>query len=218
MAAHTEITSFDGLAGSIDCALDWPDTTPTGWALILHPNPAQGGTRENKVVTTISRACVQAGLLAVRPNFRGIGLSGGQFDEGRGERADMAALVEQFKTRYPEVYAGKWVLGGFSFGTSIGLQLYADWEKSDQHLPDMVIMAGSAALRFNKQDTRIAVRAPDDALIVHGENDDVVPLEEVMRWARPIDMPVVVIPDAGHFFHGKLLILRQLVQTRLKSL
>lgn len=214
MAAHTEITTFEGLAGPIDCALDWPETTPNGWALVLHPNPAQGGTRDNKVVTTIARACVQQGLLAVRPNFRGIGLSGGHFDEGKGERLDMAALEGQFNTRYPEISAGAWVLGGFSFGTSIGLQLYADWKKNGQRLPDMVIMAGSAALRFNHQTTL----APDDALIIHGENDDVVPLEEVMRWARPIDMPVVVVPNAGHFFHGKLLILRQLVQTRLKSL
>lgn len=214
MTAHTEITTFDGLAGPIDCALDWPETTPTGWALVLHPNPAQGGTRDNKVVTTIARACAQEGLLAVRPNFRGVGLSGGQFDEGKGEWLDMAALVAQFNTRYPSVCAGDWVLGGFSFGTSIGLQLYAEWGKNGQRLPNMVIMAGSAALRFNHQ----TARAPEDALIIHGENDDVVPLDEVMRWARPIDMPVVVIPNAGHFFHGKLLILRQLVQTRLKSL
>ncbi len=214
MAAHTEVTTFEGLAGDIDCALDWPESPPIGWALVLHPNPSQGGTRDNKVVTTIARACVQHGLLAVRPNFRGIGESAGEFDEGRGEWADMAALVEQFSQRYPEAFAGRWVLSGFSFGTSIALQLYAEWQKKSQRVPDSVILAGSAALRFNHKETAV----PDDALIIHGENDDVVALEEVMRWARPIDMPVVVIPNAGHFFHGKLLILRQLVQTRLKSL
>jgi alpha/beta superfamily hydrolase len=93
MSAHTETTTFDGLAGVIDCALDWPDSAPTGWALILHPNPSQGGTRDNKVVTTLARACVQQGLLAIRPNFRGIGTSGGTFDHGKGELQDMAALV-----------------------------------------------------------------------------------------------------------------------------
>ena len=82
MPAHTETSSFDGLAGVIDCALDWPDGVPNGWALILHPNPSQGGTRDNKVVTTLARACVQQGLLAIRPNFRGIGTSGGTFDHG----------------------------------------------------------------------------------------------------------------------------------------
>ena len=145
MAAHTETTTFEGLAGDIDCALDWPDSPPTGWALVLHPNPTQGGTRDNKVVTTIARACVQHGLLAVRPNFRGIGESAGEFDEGRGEWSDMAALVEQFAQRYPEAFAGRWVLSGFSFGTSIALQLYADWQNSSQRVPDTACAASSTA-------------------------------------------------------------------------
>jgi len=214
MPAHTENTSFDGLAGIIDCAMDWPEGAPTGWALILHPNPSQGGTRDNKVVTTLARACVQQGLVALRPNFRGIGASGGSFDHGKGELQDMAALVEQFRVRYPEIAAKPWVLGGFSFGTSIGVQLYAQWEKLGKNLPNIVILTGSAALRFRHSDAK----APEDALIIHGELDEVVPLAEVMEWARPIGMPVVVIPEAGHFFHGKLLVLRQLVQTRLKAL
>lgn len=211
---QTEITTFEGAAGVIDCAIDWPVDEPVGWALVLHPNPSQGGTRDNKVVTTIARACVQRGLVAVRPNFRGIGDSAGSFDEGRGETEDMALLVQQFQKRYPDLVAGLWVLAGFSFGTCIGAQLYARLKQGGEALPQLVIWAGSAVLRFKHG----PVDAPADALIVHGENDDVVSLEEVMRWARPIDMPVVVVPNAGHFFHGKLLILRELVQTRLKSL
>ena len=214
MPAYTETTTFDGLAGVIDCALDWPEGAPTGWALVLHPNPSQGGTRDNKVVTTIARACVQHGLLAIRPNFRGIGSSGGVFDHGKGELLDMAALVEQFRVRYPEIAAMPWVLGGFSFGTSIAVQLYAKWDRLQKNLPNIVVLTGSAALRFRHSD----VKAPEDALVIHGEVDEVVPLSEVMDWARPLGMPVVVIPEAGHFFHGKLLILRQLVQTRLQAL
>ena len=215
---RTETVTFEGETGVIDCAMDWPDQTPMGWALVLHPNPAQGGTRDNKVVTTIARACVQHGLVAVRPNFRGIGQSAGAFDEGRGETEDMVRLVEQFETQYPALAAGAWVLGGFSFGTCVGAQLYARLQAREQtqaqRLPQMVIWAGSAVLRFQHGD----VAAPSDALVIHGENDDVVSLEEVMRWARPIDMPVVVVPNTGHFFHGKLLILRELVQMRLKCL
>jgi hypothetical protein len=214
MPAYTETTTFDGLAGVIDCALDWPEGAPTGWALVLHPNPAQGGTRDNKVVTTIARACVQRGLLAIRPNFRGIGSSGGTFDHGKGELLDMAALVEQFRVRYPEIAAMPWVLGGFSFGTSIAVQLYAQWDRLGKNLPNIVMLTGSAAMRFRHSE----VKAPEDALVIHGEVDEVVPLSEVMDWARPLGMPVVVIPEAGHFFHGKLLILRQLVQTRLQAL
>ena len=214
MPAYTETTTFDGLAGVIDCALDWPEGAPTGWALVLHPNPSQGGTRDNKVVTTIARACVQHGLLALRPNFRGIGSSGGTFDHGKGELLDMAALVAQFRVRYPEIAAMPWVLAGFSFGTSIAVQLYAKWDRLEKNLPNIVVLTGSAALRFRHSD----VKAPEDALVIHGEVDEVVPLSEVMDWARPLGMPVVVIPEAGHFFHGKLLVLRQLVQTRLRAL
>lgn len=214
MLAYTETTTFDGLAGVIDCALDWPEGAPTGWALILHPNPSQGGTRDNKVVTTIARACVQHGLLTIRPNFRGIGDSGGVFDHGKGELLDMAALVEQFRVRYPEIAALPWMLGGFSFGTSIAVQLYAKWDRLQKNLPKIVVLAGLAAMRFRHSE----VKAPEDALVIHGEVDEVVPLSEVMDWARPLGMPVVVIPEAGHFFHGKLLILRQLVQTRLHAL
>ncbi len=214
MPAYTETTTFDGLAGVIDCALDWPEGAPTGWALVLHPNPSQGGTRDNKVVTTIARACVQHGLLAIRPNFRGIGSSGGAFDHGKGELLDMAALVEQYRVRYPGIAAMPWVLGGFSFGTSIAVQLYAKWDRLEKNLPNIVVLTGSAALRFRHSD----VKAPEDALVIHGEIDEVVPLSEVMDWARPLGMPVVVIPEAGHFFHGKLLVLRQLVQTRLQAL
>ena len=214
MPPRTETISFDGLAGLSDCALDWPEGEPTGWALVLHPNPAQGGTRDNKVVTTIARACVQQGLVALRPNFRGIGSSGGVFDHGKGELLDMAALVEQFRVRYPEVASLPWVLGGFSFGTSIAVQLYAKWERLEKNLPNIVVLAGSAAMRFRHSE----VKAPEDALVIHGEVDEVVPLSEVMDWARPLGMPIVVIPEAGHFFHGKLLILRQLVQTRLQAL
>ncbi len=214
MSSRSESVQFESAVGVIDCALDWPEGEPRGWALVLHPNPAQGGTRDNKVVTTIARACVQHGLVALRPNFRGIGASAGTFDEGKGETDDMQALVEQFTKRYRALADAPWVLGGFSFGTCIGAQLYARWQQAQQRLPDMVIWAGSAVLRFRHGD----VAAPTDALVIHGENDDVVALEEVMQWARPIDMPVVVVPNTGHFFHGKLLILRELIQARLKCL
>lgn len=216
MESRPRTIVFEGMAGKIDCALDWPEKgqDPIGWALVLHPNPAEGGTRDNKVITTISRACAQYGLLAVRPNFRGIGESEGEFDRGLGETQDMRLLVDQMQVRFPKITAGTWVLAGFSFGTSVGVQLYGLRAQGGERLPDDVIWAGSAALRFRHYDGPV----PEDALIVHGEEDDVVPIEEVMRWSREHDLPVVVMPNAGHFFHGKLLILRNLVQQRLRAL
>ena len=205
---------YEGQAGAVDCVIDWPDGTPRGWALVLHPHPVQGGTRDNKVVTTISRSCAEHGLVAVRPNFRGVGESDGEFDNGIGETADMAAVVQQFSSAHPDIAAGKWVLGGFSFGTSVAAQLYSELAEQGHKVPDAVILAGAAVERFKFRD----ITLPDDTLLIHGETDDVVPLSETLDYARTADLPVVVIPDAGHFFHARLIVLRRLLEQRLKSL
>jgi alpha/beta superfamily hydrolase len=211
MTARTEITAFDGLAGRIDCAVDWPADTPRGWALILHPHPLHEGTRDNKVVTTMARACVQEGLVALRPDFRGVRASEGGFDKAVGETADMKELVGQWLRRQPELAGSPWVLAGFSFGTAVAAQLEATLAEADMPRPAALILAGAAVWRFKFRDLTL----PDDTLIVHGEQDEVVPLPELLNWAREPAVPVVVIPGASHFFHGKLLLLKQLVLARL---
>jgi len=204
-----------GPAGPIDCALDWPDAgqfaTPRGWALVLHPHPLHGGTRDNKVVTTIARVCTAHGLVAVRPNFRGVGQSAGTFDAARGETDDMRALVAQFGERYPELAAGRWVLAGFSFGTAVAAQVYAALAEDNMRLPDNLILAGSAVGRFQHR----AVRLPAQTLMVHGGRDEVVPLQETLDWAADQPVTVSVIPGASHFFHGQLLALRDVVAARI---
>ncbi len=214
MVVRAEKVVFEGEVGDIDCALDWPEGEPRGWALVLHPHPLHGGARDNKVVTTIARACTIHGLVAVRPNFRGVGSSAGEFDQARGETADMRALVEQFRQAYPDAAAGKWALAGFSFGTSVAAQLYGLQQQAGDVLPDAVLLAGSAVKRFQFRDIAI----PEDTWLVHGEHDEVVPLAEAMDFAREHALPMIVVPEGGHFFHGKLLVLRQLVQQRLASL
>lgn len=213
MSARTEILTFTGEAGRIDCAVDWPAEQPRGWALVLHPHSLQGGARDNKVVTTISRACVQHGLVAVRPDFRGVGHSEGQFDKARGETQDMLALVDQVRQQFPEWAAAPWVLAGFSFGTAVAARTYAGLAAAgDTALPAALMLMGAAVQRFQEQEVEI----PADTLMVHGEQDEVVPLTETLDWARPRGVPIVVVPGATHFFHGKLLVLRALVQARLK--
>lgn len=211
MSARTEIVQFNGLAGPIDCAVDWPDGAPRGWALVLHPHPLHEGTRDNKVVTTIARACVQQGLVSLRPDFRGVRASAGEFDKARGETEDMRELVAQWLEREPGLAAAPWALAGFSFGTAVAAQLDAALADSGMARPSALVLAGAAVWRFQFRD----VALPDDTLIVHGEQDEVVPLVELFDWTRDRSVPVVVIPGATHFFHGKLLLLRQLVLTRL---
>jgi len=205
---------FQGEAGDVSCIIDWPVGEPRGWTLVLHPHPLQGGTRENKIVTTLARASVQQSMVAVRPNFRGVGASAGQFDHGVGETADVLALITQFRAAWPEVAARKWLLGGFSFGTSVAAQAYSALAQDGQVLPDLVVLVGSAVQRFRFRD----VTLPANALLIHGDDDDVVPLAETLDFARAADLPVVVVPKAGHFFHGRLGILKQLVSQRLALL
>ncbi|HTK00625.1 MAG TPA: alpha/beta hydrolase [Bordetella sp.] len=211
MSAHTEILEFNGLAGRIDCAVDWPDGAPRGWALVLHPHPLHEGTRDNKVVTTIARACTQQGLVALRPDFRGVRASAGTFDKAQGETADMRELVAQWLEQHPELAGMPWVLAGFSFGTAVAAQLEGTLAELGMARPAALMLAGAAVWRFQFRD----VALPDDTLIVHGEQDEVVPLQELLDWTRDRSVPVVVIPGATHFFHGKLLLLRELVLARL---
>lgn len=214
MPASSETITFTGQAGVIDCALDIPDggmAGAIGWALVLHPHPLFGGTRDNKVVTTLSRACVQEGYVTVRPNFRGIGKSEGVFDNGLGEALDMADLVDQFRERHPALAGGRFALAGFSFGSAVASQVFAACgPDSPRGLPVSALMLlGTAASRFQ------VATVPEDTLVIHGEQDDTVPLSSVMDWARPQSLPVTVIPGAGHFFHGNLTIVKRLVLAHL---
>lgn len=209
----TQIMQFQGQAGVIDCAVDMPSIEIKGWALILHPHPLFDGTRDNKVITTLARLCNQLGLIAVRPNFRGVGQSAGEFDQARGETQDMYLLTQQFRQQFPECAGGRFVLAGFSFGTAVASQLYSllceQLASGDTAvvLPDSLVLSGVAAWRFQWREMTL----PEHTFVVHGESDDVVPLSEVFDWARPLALPVVVIPGASHFFHGKLVLLKQLV-------
>ncbi|AHV92602.1 alpha/beta hydrolase [Bordetella holmesii] len=211
MLAHTDILAFTGEAGRIECAVDYPDGDPKGWALVLHPHPLHGGARDNKVVTTIGRACTSAGLVVVRPNFRGVGASQGEFDSAVGETADMLGLIPQIREALPGLANAPWVLGGFSFGTAVAAQVYATLAEQ-QASPAALMLMGPAVGRFQFRE----VELPEETLLVHGEIDEVVPLAEAMDWARPRNLPIVVIPGASHFFHGKLITLRNLVAQRLK--
>jgi len=213
MTAHAKTETYTGQAGIIDCALDWPADTPSGWALILHPHPLHGGTRDNKVVTTIARACVAQGLLAVRPSFRGVGQSAGEFDLARGETGDMLALVEQFSARHAQIAAGSWLLAGFSFGSAVAAQVYADLSDSGARLPSHLCLVGPAVGRFQFRE----VRLPANTLLIHGEDDEVVPLQEARDWLADQAATLTVVPGASHFFHGKLMVLRDLINARIAA-
>lgn len=206
MNTHTERLTLSGAAGAIEAVRD-AAAQPRGVAVIAHPHPLFGGTMDNKVVQTLARAFVQCGVTAVRFNFRGVGASAGVHDEGRGELQDLLAVVEQVA---PE---GPLALAGFSFGAFVTSHaLAALWP---QGRVERVVLVGTAASRFTV--APVPPEAHLRTLVVHGEQDDTVPLSAVMDWARPQILPVTVIPAGGHFFHGQLPLLKNLVARHLTA-
>jgi uncharacterized protein len=210
MNAHTEKLQLAGGAGVIEALRDQPDaaTTPRGAAIITHPHPLFGGTMDNKVVQTLARACVQAGWTAVRFNFRGVGASSGGYDEGRAEADDLRQVIEQTSASGTPL-----CLAGFSFGTFVASQVIA-WAAQRNGL-EKIIFVGTAASRFSV--APIAPALHGRTLVVHGEQDDTVPLASVMDWARPQQLPVTVVPGGGHFFHGQLPLLKSLALRHLMA-
>lgn len=207
MNAQTEHLLQDGPAGALELAIDRPAGEAQGTAVIAHPHPLHGGTLSNKVVQTLARACVLAGWTAVRFNFRGVGRSEGAYDEGRGECEDLLAVVAQ------QAPAGPLCLAGFSFGAFVTSHAVAHLHATREIR--QVVLVGTAASRFT-----VAALPPElhlRSLVIHGEQDDTVPLSAAMDWARPQNLPVLVVPAGGHFFHGQLPLLRDLVLRHLRA-
>jgi alpha/beta superfamily hydrolase len=198
MNSHTQYFFISGAVGQLQCALDLPDESqfaaPRGIALVAHPHPLYGGTMDNKVAQTLARTFVALGYATARMNFRGVGESAGVHDEGRGETDDMEILLAEMQQRYPGVPVA---LSGFSFGTFVQAQLQ---QRLVQHgtPAERLALVGTAAGKWAMPDV------PANTILIHGESDDTIPLIDVFDWARPQDLPVIVIPGSGHFFHRKL--------------
>jgi uncharacterized protein len=197
MRASTRREFIAGPAGRIECAVDKPDGPAKGTALVAHPHPLFGGTLDNKVVQTLARAFVELGYETWRPNFRGVGETEGMHDEGRGELEDLEAVLKSIQTE-------TFILAGFSFGASLAAKL------AERAKPEWLVLVGVGLTRI------MAPPVPPGTLVIHGESDDTVPLAAVLDWARPQELPVVVVPGADHFFHRKLHILRALVERNAK--
>ena len=197
MRPSTRREFIAGPAGRIECAVDSPEGAARGVALIAHPHPLFGGTLDNKVVQTLARAFVDLGYAAWRPNFRGVGDTEGVHDEGRGELEDLRTILRRLEP-------AKLVLAGFSFGASLQARLAQEVE------PEWLVLIGVGITRLE------APTVPEGTLVIHGENDDTVPLAAVLDWARPQDLPVVVVPGADHFFHRKLQVIRRIVQANAR--
>ncbi len=205
----TESALLRGAAGAIDVLIDAPATV-RGIALVCHPHPLYGGANTNKVAHTLARSYRDLGYVAIRPNFRGVGKSEGEHDHGEGETEDMLSVLAWAQSRWGGMPLA---LGGFSFGGFVQTRV-ANRLGEGIAPPRQLILVGTATGSSTDgarhYDTpRLPKTIP--TLVIHGENDETVALENVLEWARPQDLPVTVVPGADHFFHGKLHVIREII-------
>ncbi|AJG17756.1 alpha/beta hydrolase [Cupriavidus basilensis] len=208
MNAHTQVLTVAGPVGAIDVSVDLPQAgAPRGLALVAHPHPLFGGTKDNKVAQTLARSFVQLGYATVRPNFRGVGGTAGSHDNGVGEQDDLLAVIGWMRTQSqwsPDAATLPLALAGFSFGSFVASHVARRLAEAGTPAQRLA-MVGTAASRWE------VANVPADTIVIHGEQDDTVPLASVFDWARPQELPVIVIPGADHFFHRKLHLIKQLV-------
>jgi uncharacterized protein len=212
MLGRPESVLLPGPAGALEVVVEVPDVGSAGplrgWAVVAHPHPLMGGTLDNKVAHTMARALVASGWAAIRFNFRGVGRSEGQWDEGRGEIDDMLAVHRAYQ--YDERWASlPWALAGFSFGGHVANQAAARLNTQGA--------LGNSLLLVSPSVGNFATDAPVwPALVVQGDEDEVVPMSAVLAWAKPFTQVVTVVPGAGHFFHGHLGVLKQVVMRHVQ--
>ena len=197
-----------GPAGKLEVLVDTPDGTPRGVAVVAHPHPSQGGTAEHKIPQLLARALQAHGFLTLRPNYRGVGQSEGEYDEGNGETDDVLAVIRHVQAEHAALPLA---LAGFSFGAFIQTRAAERLVAANEPIAHLILtgMPAGALSETLSYDTPVV---PANALIVHGESDERVPLANVFNWARPQELPVVVLPGAGHFFTGKLQGLKRVVE------
>jgi hypothetical protein len=198
-----------GPAGDIEALVEIPAEggAPQRFGVVCHPHPLYGGTLDNKVVYTLARAFVELGVPSIRFNFRGVGGSAGQYDEGRGETADALAVVAYGRERWPGT--SLW-LAGFSFGGAVAVRAAA------QSSPEKLVTVAPGITRV-AMDGAASPACP--WLIVQGDADDVIEPTAVRDWAnQQSPAPTLrLLTGAGHFFHGRLHELRQVVLDFLTS-
>ncbi|MGB7541275.1 MAG: alpha/beta hydrolase [Burkholderiales bacterium] len=187
---------------SHDAARDRIHDAARGVALIAHPHPLHGGTLDNKVVQTLAKTFVELGYVALRPNFRGVGASEGAYDEGNGETEDMLRVAAYARESCGDLPL---VLAGFSFGAFVQTRV------AKRLQPQRMVLVGLAVGRFH------AETVAADTLVIHGELDQTVPLAGIFDWARPQELPIVVIPGADHFFHRRLHLIKSIVKSQWRS-
>ncbi len=202
---------IQGPVGQLEALLlEVPD--PRGVALLCHPNPVQGGTMLNKVVSTLQRTARDAGLVTLRFNYRGVGASAGSHDMGTGEVDDAQAAAAWLRAKHPDLPL---TLLGFSFGGFVAASLGGRLEAQGEQLKHLFMVA-PAVMRLGDQDQ---VPLQGELTLIQPETDEVIDPQLVYDWSGKLQRPheLLKVAECGHFFHGKLTDLKDLILPRLSN-
>ncbi|GIU82599.1 MAG: alpha/beta fold hydrolase [Acidobacteria bacterium] len=189
--------------GKLEAILKEPSVTPKGKSLVAHPHPLGGGTMHNKVVFRTAAGLTDAGFITLRFNFRGVGLSTGTHDEGRGEKEDVITALNYLTEKYPE---GETIFAGFSFGSRFGLEAVLEDKRVSR-----LISIGSPV---DKYDYSFLYNCKKPILFIHGDKDEFGSLENLRKLYDRLDCgkELVVFENCGHFFDNHLQQLKKVVQ------
>jgi alpha/beta superfamily hydrolase len=210
----SDTANFAGPAGNIEVLIDAPPGKIHGIAIVAHPHPLAGGNALHKIPQGLARLFQRHGWLAVRPNFRGVGASEGVHDAGHGETEDVLTLIDALRRDHS---GAPLALAGFSFGAFV--QARAARRLADAGTPpSCTVLVGIPAGTVTTERTYDTPAVPPDTLVIHGEADPIVPLASVLDWARPQQLPVVVMPGANHFLTGQFTRFAAIVERHLASL
>lgn len=198
---------FHGKAGKLEAVFVKPPSSDGRYiALLGHPHSLQGGTMNNKVVTTLARTFKELGIPSIRFNFRGVGQSSGEYDAGVGESDDLLLLALACEREFPGV---KIIFAGFSFGS------YVTYRAAAQHSHALLISIAPAVHHYDYAEFS---PPPSPWIILQGDADEVVPIASVRSFVAQLPVVYLEFPETGHFFHGKLIDLKssliQLIQTQ----
>jgi len=197
---------LEGPDGKIEVFVETLDDR-RGIALIAHPHPLFGGTADNKVVTTLAKTFRDKACITLRPNFRGVGASEGEHDHGGKETDDLLAVAAWARQKFGPLPL---YLVGFSFGAYVITRLAKVLAELGQPA-ERLVLVGTAAGFVEGARSYVTEAVTLDTLVIHGSADTTVPLANVLAWAEPLEIPVIVIPGAEHFFHRKLHLIRDVI-------
>ena len=200
---------LDGNAGSVEAIVTIPEEANSGYfAVIGHPHSLQGGSMNNKVVTTLARMFRDLGVASLRFNFRGVGQSEGEYDDGIGESDDMLLILNELKKRLPRA---RFFLAGFSFGSYVAYRAACQFEHH---------ALISVAPPVTHYDFNAFSKIPSPWIVIQGSQDEVIEANLVYEFfnSLPNDVTMLQFSDTTHFFHGKLVELKQRLSTVIERL